>query len=200
MAVTADSAPCLDPHPGAASAPSLTALMVGVAVGDHGSFEAIYPGLARVAYGVALAVLRDPAQAEEVAQEVLLEVWSLAARFDALRGTPQALVATLAHRRAVDRVRSVAASNRRQRRSEAPAAHPDPVPAVAVAHPEARLVLGALADLPAAQRTAIELAYFDGLTYREVSQRLGILSSTAKIRIRDGLIRLHAVLTVPPQS
>src|SRR5262247_4062058 len=102
----------------------LDRLLALVARGDEAAFEAVYDRLAGAAYGLILKVVRDPAQSEEVSQEVLLEVWRTAARFDPARGSAATWVMTIAHRRAVDRVRSAAAATaREQRTAEVPVPH-----------------------------------------------------------------------------
>jgi RNA polymerase sigma-70 factor, ECF subfamily len=113
----------LRPDPGPAEDtgrdPDLTGLLARVARGDHRAFELLYGELAGPIYGVVRQVLRDPAQSEEIAQEVLLEIWRTASRFDPARGSPAAWALTIAHRRAVDRVRSETASSRREERAAA---------------------------------------------------------------------------------
>jgi RNA polymerase sigma-70 factor (ECF subfamily) len=140
--------------------------------------------------------VRDPAIAEEVAQEVLTEVWLKADRFDPERGSVVGWVATLARRRGVDRVRSEQAGRNRDDRV-ARRNHEREFDVVAD-EVEVRLehwqVRRALADLSDRQREAIELAYFGGHTYRDVARVLGIPEGTAKSRLRDGLLRLRESL------
>lgn len=171
-------------------------LLVASAGGDEQAFSALYERVSPQVLGVALRVLRDRALAEEVAQEVLVEVWKKADRFDPDRGSASGWVTTLAHRRAVDRVRSEQASRDRDdrvsRRDEARAIDvvADEVE-VRLDHWQVRMALTSLTDR---QREAIELAYFGGHTYRDVARVLGIPEGTAKSRLRDGLQRLRDAL------
>lgn len=174
------------------------ALLQAVALGDQQAFASLYDRLAPLVYGVVRRVVRDPAQSEEVSQEIFVEVWRFATRFDPARGTGRAWVLTLAHRRAIDRVRSEQASRDRTDRI----GHRDqslPFDEVAE-HVEVRLehdqVREALHELTDLQREAVELAYYRGNTYREVADLLDAPLGTVKTRMRDGLIRLRDCLGV----
>lgn len=160
--------------------------------GDQAAFGALFDELSPMVHGVILKVVRDPAQAEEVTQEVFVELWRLAARFDGSKGSARAWAATLAHRRAIDRVRSEQASRDRQTRdaSHVVRDHDVVVAEVETTIDQAR-VRRALSQLSDIQREAVELAYFGGHTYREVAVLLGVAEGTVKSRIRDGMIRLR---------
>jgi RNA polymerase sigma-70 factor (ECF subfamily) len=174
----------------------LGALLGQVARGDESAFGEVYGQVCGHVFGVARSVLRDPAQAEEVAQEVWLEVWRDAARFDAGRGTAMTWVMTLAHRRAVDRVRSEqAAANREQRAARAEVAY-DVVAETVTARLDAERVRRCLSALTDLQQESITLAYYRGCTYREVAGLLKVPVGTVKTRMRDGLIRLRDCLGV----
>jgi RNA polymerase sigma-70 factor (ECF subfamily) len=171
----------------------LAQLMKRVASGDQDAFAGVYDATSRIVFGVVLRVLADRAQAEEVTQEVYVTAWQQATRFDATRGSVTGWLTTIAHRKAVDRTRSAARSRQRdlQHASSEPAAVLPDVSDVVVGLDEGRRVRAALRELPPHQREALELAYFEGLTHREVAERLGIPLGTAKTRIRDALIRLR---------
>ncbi|MFJ9776544.1 ECF RNA polymerase sigma factor SigK [Kitasatospora sp. NPDC101157] len=165
--------------------------------GDEAAFETLYQAVAGPVYGVALRTLRSPAHAEEVAQEVLLEVWRTASRYRPEQGSVMAWVLTIAHRRAVDRVRSVQASTERDLRvviQDPYESECDPPESQAVRSLDRQRVRSALAELSAVQREAVVLAYYGGYTQREIAHRVGVPLGTVKTRIRDGLIRLRAVL------
>ncbi|MCY7395511.1 MAG: ECF RNA polymerase sigma factor SigK [Nocardioides sp.] len=175
----------------------LQARLMASGRGDVQAFAELYDRVTPRVHGLAVRILRDAHQSEEVTQEVLLQVWQTAAHFDPSRGSALAWIMTLAHRRAVDRVRSSEAARRRD------AAHVglthaapfDETAESAHASLEAQEVRAALAALSPPQREAIELAYFGGYTYGEVSRLMQIPLGTAKSRIRDGLIRLAGLLS-----
>jgi RNA polymerase sigma-70 factor, ECF subfamily len=173
-------------------------LLRAVARGDDASFARLYDLLPPRVFGLARRVLRDPAQAEEMAQEVLVEVWRTANRFDPERGSGLSWVLTIAHRRTVDRVRSEQSSTDRMQKVAAASAQ---IPYDEVAdqvgsrleRQQVRRCLDALTEL---QRESITMAYYGGHTYREVSTLLDIALPTVKTRMRDGLIRLRDCLSI----
>lgn len=166
--------------------------------GDQAAFADLYDATSSRLYGLVLRVVRDPAQSEEVTQEAYLEIWRASARFDPDKGSALSWMMTLAHRRAVDRVRSAEASTRRDTAYQSatqPIAH-DVTAETVTTRLEARRVRQALKALTAVQRQAIELAYFGGYTHTEVASMLDLPVGTAKTRIRDGLIRLRDAMGV----
>ena len=191
----------LRPDPGSAEDtdrdPDLAGLLALVARGDHRAFELVYGELAGPVYGLVRQVLRDPAQSEEIAQEVLLEIWRTASRFDPAKGSPAAWALTIAHRRAVDRVRSETASSRREVKAAADlAGEYDDVAEVVAATLDRRRVRCCLDGLTELQRESIKLAYYGGYSHQQVARLLGVALGTVKTRIRDGLIRMRDCLEV----
>ncbi|WP_103340815.1 ECF RNA polymerase sigma factor SigK [Amycolatopsis sp. CA-126428] len=173
-------------------------LLSRTALGDEQAFAALYDHLAGPIFGTVLQVLRSRAYAEEVTQEVLLEIWRKAATFDLARGRVQTWVLTIAHRRAIDRVRSgQSAVNREERADRLDLRRPyDDVTETTLDRLDRAHVRAALAVLTDLQRESIPLSYFQGYTTREVSEKLGVAIGTVKTRMRDGLIRLRDALGV----
>jgi RNA polymerase sigma-70 factor, ECF subfamily len=178
------------------SSQALAGLISQVARGDHTAFEAIYDQLAGPVYGVILKVLRDPAQSEEVAQEAMLDVWRTASRFDAARGSAVAWVMTIAHRRAVDRVRTENASTAREQRLAPGLVSDEDVAELVETALDRQRVRRCLGSLTTVQAEAVKLAYYGGYTYPQVAELLGVALGTIKTRIRDGLIRMRDCMGV----
>ncbi len=172
----------------------IEALVGRVALGDSGAFESLYDELSSAVFGLARRVVRDPARAEDVTQEVFLEVWRKASRFDSTLGRAKTWVMTIAHRRAVDAVRR-SESQKRQDHRAAPdeVDHDEPAEQVIAAeeHGAVRTCMETLTDL---QLESVRLAYFNGYTYNEVATLLDKPLPTIKTRMRDGLIRLRDCL------
>jgi RNA polymerase sigma-70 factor, ECF subfamily len=170
------------------------ALLGRVALGDSGAFEALYDELSSAVFGLARRVVRDPARAEDVTQEVFLEVWRQAARFDRGLGKAKTWVMTIAHRRAVDAVRRSESARRQETRvvhEEVTAEEPVEGLIQAEEHGAVRECMDTLTEL---QLESVRLAYFNGYTYNEVATLLDKPLPTIKTRMRDGLIRLRDCL------
>ncbi|MGQ0843889.1 MAG: sigma-70 family RNA polymerase sigma factor [Sporichthyaceae bacterium] len=173
-------------------------LMTKVVRGDQAAFEAVYTRVSGPVYGLIRRVLRDPAQSEEVAQEVLVNVWKSAAKFDENQGSAMAWIMTMAHRRAVDRVRSEQSATDRVKRLAVRSAETsyDEVAETVEIQLEREAVRRCLTALTNLQRESIELAYYGGYSYREVGEMLDVPLGTVKTRMRDGLIRMRDCLGV----
>jgi RNA polymerase sigma-70 factor, ECF subfamily len=176
------------------------ALIRRMAEGDRDAFKQFYDGYARQVYPLIVRIVRDPADAADVLQEVFWEAWQSAASYDPGRGSPEAWIFMRARTRAIDRVRAV---RRRGETFVAPvdealaAAAPDPGGDAADRIGDRDLVLGALGRLPENQREVLALAYYGGLTQTEIAERLKEPLGTVKTRIRLGLTRLREVLEGP---
>jgi len=181
-----------------ASRPTIDELLALVGRGDRVAFGALYDETAPRLFGLIRRLVVDPAQAEEVTQDVYLELWQSAARFDATKGNALSWMFTLAHRRAVDRIRSAQASRDRDLRIgvrdlDVPV---DTVAEAAETSVEHERVQGALGELSDLQRECVALAYYGGLTQSEIAERLQVPLGTVKTRLRDGMIRLRTALGV----
>ncbi|PZO59457.1 MAG: RNA polymerase subunit sigma [Leifsonia xyli] len=168
-------------------------LLARVASGDQAAFADLYDVLSGRVLGLVTRLLRDRAQSEEVTQEVFLEVWQQANRFDRKRGTASSWVLTMAHRRAVDRVRASQASHDRDtkigiRDLEAGFDQVSESVEIRIEHER---VGRALAKLTEFQRQAVQLAYYGGFSHSEMAEHLGVPIGTVKTRLRDGMIRLR---------
>jgi RNA polymerase sigma-70 factor, ECF subfamily len=193
------------PRPAAEATPAspsggdpLEGLLGLVAGGDEPAFAELYRRVAPAVFGLVTRVVRDPAQAEEMTQEVFVELWRTAPRFDPARGAARSWIMTCAHRRAVDRVRSAERAARRDDlvgRRDQGRPYDEVVEQVetGLAREHVRRGLDALTNL---QREAVVLAYYGGYTHREIAELLGVPSGTVKTRLRDGLIRLRDHLGV----
>ena len=176
----------------------LEGLLGLVAGGDESAFAELYRRVAPAVFGLVTKVVRNPAQAEEVTQEVFVELWRTASRFDPARGTARSWIMTCAHRRAVDRVRSAERAARRDDlagRRDQGRPYDEVVEQVetSLEREHVRRGLDVLTDL---QRETVVLAYYGGYTHREIAELLGVPSGTVKTRLRDGLIRLRDHLGV----
>jgi RNA polymerase sigma-70 factor (ECF subfamily) len=180
------------------SAAELGQLLRLASRGDQEAFARLYDATSARVFGLAVRIVRDPAQAEEVTQEAFLEIWRTASRFDPAKGSAQAWMLTIVHRKSVDRVRSAEATTRRDTKyhDQNQTVDHDATADAAHASMEARRVRNAMASLTAVQREALELAYFGGYTHTEVATMLDLPVGTAKTRIRDGLIRLRDTMGV----
>lgn len=187
----------------AARLPGVTAELDGllrrVAQRDVDAFAAFYDDTRARVFGLVTRVLRDPGYSEETTQDIYLQVWRSAEKYDPAAGSPISWLMTLAHRRAVDRVRSEqAASDRESRYGAATVDLPADRVAEAVIHSdERRQVTQCLDGLTDAQRECIQLAYYDGLTYAQVSEHLSANLATIKSRMRDAIRGLRRCLGVP---
>lgn len=173
-------------------------LLERVAAGDRSAFSRLYDMLSPRAFGLILRVLVDRSQSEEVLQEVFLEVWQSAGRFAPNKGQGRSWVLTIAHRRAVDRVRASQASTDRDYRvgiRDTEVAH-DTVAEEVQMRIEGEGVTRALEVLPEAQREAIVLSYFGGYSQSEIAAMTSTPLGTIKTRMRDGLSRLRTEMGV----
>ncbi len=190
---TGNVAEAAEPEPGQ----RLTELLVRAAKGDEAAFADFYDRTSAAVHGLARRVVRDPARAEEITQEVYLQVWRTATRFEPSRGSARSWLLTLTHRRAVDVVRHDQASTNREAGYDW-SGGPDidvveDTVSTRLEHEQVRRCLSSLTEL---QHEAVTLAYYGGNTYAEVATLLDVNPATVKTRMRDGLIRLRDCLGV----
>lgn len=174
-------------------------LLSAVAHGDERAFERLYDQLAAPVTGMVRAVVRDPTQSEEVVQEVFVQLWQTALQYRHDRGGVRAWAMTVAHHRAVDRVRAAQAHAKRERTAYVrnyPGGPYDGVVEQVLDNCERRQVRECLWELTDLERESIVLAYYQALTYCQVAEALGVASGTVKYRMRAGLRRLHHLLTL----
>ncbi|WP_245549009.1 ECF RNA polymerase sigma factor SigK [Nocardia exalbida] len=175
----------------------LAALLAATGTGDRAAFTEFYQVTSPRVFGLTVRILRSHAAAEEVTQEVYLQVWSMADRYDASLASPVGWLMMLAHRRAVDRVRAESSATSRDLvyAHEHLGRDHDVVAESVTQRIEEQQVAGCLQNLTPTQREAIALAYYSGWTYREVADHLSVPLPTIKTRIRDGLKRLEKCLS-----
>ncbi|MGG7465620.1 MULTISPECIES: sigma-70 family RNA polymerase sigma factor [unclassified Plantibacter] len=176
----------------------LDALLARVAEGDQAAFGELYDHIAPRVLGLVKRVLIDHAQSEEVTQEVFLEVWQTATRFESGKGSATTWVLTMAHRRAIDRVRASQAGRDRDMKIGIRDFEPghDSVQETAEIRIEHERVKRAFTRLSELQREAVSLAYYGGYSHSEISKLLDVPIGTVKTRLRDGMIRLRDELGV----
>jgi len=179
---------------------SLEDLLTAVASGDRAAFAELYDRTAPRVLGLIKRLLIDHSQSEEVAQEVFLEIWQTATRYQPTKGAAVTWMLTMAHRRAVDRVRASQSSRDRDVRIGIRDYEPgfDQVSEAVEVSVEHQRVAKALARLTELQRQAVQLAYYGGLSHSEIAAKLSIPIGTVKTRLRDGMIRLRDELGVVP--
>jgi RNA polymerase sigma-70 factor, ECF subfamily len=169
-------------------------LLARVAAGDEQALAALYDALSSLAFGLALRVVGNADTAEDVVQDAFLRIWHRAARYDPARGAARPWVLRVVRNVAIDRIRTGDARARAETRSQADVALapvPEQPDETASRSERSRTLKRALAELPAEQRRAIEIAYFEGLSHSEIAERERMPLGTVKTRIRDGVLRLR---------
>lgn len=169
-------------------------LLAALAHGDDAALAALYDRFGRVAYGIALRILREPGLAQDAVQDAFLTAWRTAASFDPARGKASTWLLTIVHRRAVDVVRREDRRRGEALDEDAPIASGDETDEEAIVRDERRRVQAALQVLTENEREAIELAYYGGLSQSEIAERLGVPLGTVKSRMFAGLARLRGAL------
>lgn len=191
--------PCMNPRDGGTSWPDpghleteeADTLLQAAARGDHGAFDLAVTQLSGPIYDTVRALVRDRAQAEEVTQEVLFEMWRQVTRYDPAKGSATAWALTIARRRAIDRVRSTAATSARERRNAVAEVSWDQVSEALDQTLDREELHHCLDRLSSLQLQAIVLAFYGGHTYPEIATLLGVPLGTVKARIRDAVSKLR---------
>jgi RNA polymerase sigma-70 factor (ECF subfamily) len=181
-------------HPEQAQTTDLEVLRA-IAGGDEQALSALYDRYRLILFGLILRILHSQQEAEDVLQEVFLQVWRRASDFDETRGRPFTWLVTLARSRAIDRLRSL--GSRERTAQEAARAIPESISDAAedaVKSEQGEIVRRALGELPEEQRKTLLLAYFEGLTQTEIAERLNTPLGTIKTRMRSGMIKLRELL------
>ena len=181
-------------HPEQAQTSDLEVLRA-VAGGDEQALSALYDRYRLILFGLILRILHSQQEAEDVLQEVFLQVWRRASDFDETRGRPFTWLVTLARSRAIDRLRAL--GSRERTAQEAARSVPDSISTAAddaVKSEQGEIVRQALRELPDEQRRTLLLAYFEGLTQSEIAERLNTPLGTVKTRMRSGMIKLRELL------
>jgi RNA polymerase sigma-70 factor, ECF subfamily len=191
-----DDVPVTAPRDSASE--QLDELIAAMALGDHGAFDQVFRELSGPVYSMALTVIHDAAQAEEITQEVLLEMWFVAGRYDPAKGSAVGWALMIARRRAIDRIRSTSAGLNRERQSTVTAVPWDQVHEAAEANLDREHLRHCLGKLSGPQREAITLAFYGGYTYADVAAILGVAVGTVKSRIRQALISLRGCMQAAP--
>lgn len=175
---------------------TLESLMLLTQKGDAAAFARLYDHIAPNVLGLSLQILHDQAQAEEVTQEVFIEVWQHAADFDPAKGSAKAWILRRARLRAIDRVRSAIATLKRDDREAFLVAsiRKESVEDEALRNVQRHAVRTALEIMGEPHKTAILLAYFGDMTHAELAEATGVPLGTAKTRVRDGLRKLEKIL------
>lgn len=186
------------PSPTQVPSGGLSARLQRASTGDAEAFADLYDLTSARVYGLARRVLRNPAQAEEVAQEAYLEIWRTSPRFDPARGSAISWMMTIVHRRAVDRVRTEESRNAREerdhRQTHLPGYADDTTSDIAFASIAAERVRAVLSLLPPPQRETLELTYFGGYTNAQVARLMDVPIGTVKSRLRSGLAQLRGLM------
>ena len=173
----------------------LDSLVAGVANGDQHAFSQLYDALSPLAFGVIIQILGDNSLAEEVLQEVFVEVWNKAGSFDPERGHARTWVGRIAHSRGIDRLR---AHNASVRRDDADFVLGERIRSIdveteALTNVEGKRLRAAVDTIGEPHRTAVLLTFFDGLSHAELAETTNVPLGTAKTRVRDGVRKLAAV-------